>query len=110
MITLNITIGGHLLIELDKGAKKELKELIEKASNTDAILTELLDRSGYLGNRYVETTGVLTEAPIIGFNPIYEEDEDFARDYEKVWYYGDYMLSSFAEVLLRDKKVIFKKA
>lgn len=111
MITLNITIGGNLLIELQKGAKEELKELIEKASNTDAILTDLLDSSGYLGNDWHAVNGCLTERPIIGWGSIYlNEDDDFPTDYEKVWHYPQYELHSFAEELLKNKRVIFKKA
>lgn len=111
MITLNITIGGNLLIELDgKSAKKELKEIIEKATNTDAILTDLLDLSGYLGNSgWEETTGVLTEAPILGHNALYN-DQDELEGYESVFYYADYMVTSFAEELLKNNKVIFKRA
>lgn len=109
MIQLNITIGGNLLIELDgKSAKKELKEIIEKASNTDAILTDLLDLSGYLGNGFEETTGALTEAPIIGFNSIFNEEDELV-DYEKCWYYKEYQIKSFADELLKNGKVVFTK-
>jgi hypothetical protein len=111
MITLNKTMGGNLLITLDEGAKEELQEIIERAGNTDAILTDLLDASGYLGNGYEETTGVLTEAPILAYGAIYDEDEeiDMPIDYEKVWVYDDYQISSFAEELLNKGEVIFKK-
>lgn len=114
MITLNQTMGGNLLITLDDGAeaRQDLIEIIERVGNTDAILTDLLDASGYLGNGYEETTGVLTEAPIIAYGAIYSEDEeiDMPIDYEKIWYYSDYQISSFAEKLLNEGKVIFKKA
>lgn len=112
MITLNITIGGNLLIELDgKSAKKELKEIIEKASNTDLILTDLLEASHYTGNDWHTTELVLCEAPIIAFGAVYSEDEeiDVPIDYEKIWIYSDYVISSFAEILLKEGKVIFKK-
>jgi hypothetical protein len=111
MITLNITIGGNLLIELQKGAKEELKELIEKEGDERNILATLLEDSGYIGNDWHTVEGVLTEAPIIGFGCIFEDDEaDFPTDYEKVWSYNDYMVKNFAEELLTNKKVIFKKA
>jgi hypothetical protein len=112
MIKLNETMGGNLLITLDDGAEEDLKEIIERAGNTDAILTDLLDASGYLGNNWFEAAGVLTEAPIIAYGAIYDEDEeiDMAIDYEKAWYYSDYQIKSFAEELLNEGKVIFKKA
>lgn len=112
MITLNETVGGNLLITLDDGAEEDLREIIERASNTDAILTDLLDASGYLGNNWCETTGALTEAPILAYGLIYDEDEEIDEpiDYEKVWYYSEYQIKSFAEELLNEGKVIFKKA
>jgi len=109
LITLNITIGGNLCIELESGQKKELKELIEKASNTDLILADLLEAGKYLGEDWHAVNGCLTERPIIGWGSIYEEGEDFPTDYEKVWHYPQYELQSFAENLLKDKKVIFTK-
>lgn len=111
MITLNETIGGNLLISLDKGksAKEDLKEIIDRAENTDDILTDLLDASGYLGNGYEEATGCLTEAPIIAYGAIYDEEIDIPIDYEKIWVYSDYMITSFAEKLLTEGQVIFKR-
>lgn len=112
MITLNETIGGNLLIILDDGAEEDLKEIIERAGNTDAILTDLLDASGYFGNNWFETIGCLSNAPIVAYGAIYDEDEeiDMAIDYEKIWYYEPYQIKSFAEELLNEGKVIFKKA
>ncbi len=111
MITLHVTIGGNLLIELEnkKSAKRELKEIIEKATNTDAILTDLLETGNYLGNDWHAVDGCLTERPIIGWGSIYEEGEDFPTDYEKVWHYPQYELYSFSEILLKEGKVIFQK-
>jgi len=111
MITLNITIGGNLLIELDgKSAKKELKEIIEKATNTDAILGELLEISRYTGNDWYTIDGVLTEIPLVAHGAVFEDGEDFPRDYKYVWGFTDYMVSSFSEILLKEGKVIFKRA
>ena len=112
MITLNETMGGNLLITLDDGAEEDLREIVERASNTDAILTDLLDASNYFGNGYVETTGALTEMPLIGWMPIYSDDEDidFPIDYEKVYGYEEYQIKSFAQELLKQGRVIFKKA
>jgi hypothetical protein len=112
MVTLNITIGGNLEIVLDKGAKQELKELIDKASNTDYIIADLLEVGNYLGNDWHMVVGCLTEAPIIGYGAIYEQEEleDYPIDYDKTWYFANYQLESFAEKLLKEKRVIFQKA
>lgn len=109
MITLNITIGGNLEISLNKGAKEELKELIEKASNTDDIIADLLESSHYLGNDWHDVRFDLSEAPAIGRGSFYVDEEETVEDYTDIWFYPDYVISSFAETLLRDKKVIFKK-
>lgn len=109
MITLNITIGGNLCIELEKGAKEELKELIKKASNTDHIIGDLLENSSYRGNGWEAVIGVLTERPIIGWGAIYDGENDFPIDYEKCWHYPSYEIQSFAQELLKKGKVIFKK-
>lgn len=112
MITLNITIGGNLEIVLNKGSKEDLKELIEKSSNTDYIIADLLEAGNYLGNDWHMVVGCLTEAPIIAYGAIYEEDEtiaDYPIDYDKTWYFQNYQLESFAEKLLKKKRVVFKK-
>jgi|GEM_PF-5186747 len=112
MIQLNITIGGNLEIALNKGCKEDLKELIEKASNTDLILGDLLEAGNYLGNGWEVPNCIgLTEAPAVAFGSIYANGEgDYPIDYERVFYYPDYMINSFAEILLKEKRVIFKKA
>lgn len=110
MINLNITIGGNLCIELEKGAKEELKELIENSRDERDLLTTLLDEGKFLGNDWYSLYDVgLTEAPAIGRGSFYMDEEETVEDYTDVWFYPDYMISSFAEILLRDKKVIFKK-
>jgi hypothetical protein len=111
MITLNITIGGNLLIELNKNSKQDLKELIDKAANTDLILYDLLESANLIGNNWHTTQAVLSELPLVAYGAIYSEDEevDVAIDYEKCWGFLEYQTHSFAEILLRDKRVIFKK-
>lgn len=109
MIQLNITIGGNLCIELDKNCKKELKELIENSRDERDLLTTLLDDSGYIGNDWYSLYDVgLTEAPIVAYGS-WSEDDGETMDYEQMWIFNDYMIKSFAEILLKDKKVIFKK-
>jgi len=98
MINLNITIGGNLCIELQKGAKEELKELIEKATNTDAILTDLLEAGRYIGNDWHIPQLTLTEAPAIAFGIDYQDEENEIVDYDKLWYYPNYMITSFVSL------------
>lgn len=112
MITLNITIGGNLEITLDKGAKEDLKEILERATNTDGIIAELLDVSGYLGNDWHEPTYIgLTEAPAIAYGAIYDEEEDRVNDgteYEKIWYYPDYIIMTPKEIGTEAKQIAEK--
>lgn len=110
MITLQETENGNLKIILND--KEELETILERASNTDAIVTDLLDGSGYLGNDWHEPQSIgLTEAPAIAFGAIYndtENDNVEAEDYEKIWYFPFYMLHSFAEILLEKGEVEFQ--
>jgi len=112
MITLKIMEDDNLLITLDKGMKEELKELMKKSSNTDDILIDILDSARYLGNDWhVPQCIGLTDAPSVAYGAIYndtENDEVGAEDYEQIWYFPHYMITSFAETLLTEGNVIFK--
>jgi len=103
MITLNILPNKDLEIVLND--KEELETILEKATNTDEIISELLDGGRYLGNNWFDATYQigLTDAPAISFGEIEEVCN------EKVWYFQNYMLESFAETLLETRKVIFTK-
>lgn len=113
MITLKIIADGNLLVTLDKGCKDELQELLDKATNTDAIIVDMLDSARYLGNDWHAPQSIgLTDAPSIAHGAIYndtENDEVGAEDYEQIWYYPYYMVKSFAEELLNEGRVVFKK-
>ena len=112
MITLTVKTDGSLLITLNKGCKGDLKRIINRATNTDLILGGLLEESGYLGNGWDTPNNFpLTEAPIIAYGAIYETEEDEEpTDYEKVWFYAEYMIKSFADELKNKGEVTFTKA
>lgn len=114
MIDLNITIGGNLELVLQKGRKQDLKDITEKASKersscTDAILTDLLDASGYLNNNWHEDATLgLERIPTIGFGWMGTADNG-VEYYEKKFQYSDYQTKSFLTELLENKRVIFKR-
>jgi hypothetical protein len=112
MITLTEQTDGSLLVTLNKGCKGDLKRIIKNAQNTDLILVDLLEESGYLDNNWDAPCNFpLTEAPIITYCAIYEtEEDDEPTDYEKVWYYSEYMIKSFAKELKKNKQVILTSA
>ncbi|HSE99803.1 MAG TPA: hypothetical protein VLA48_02815 [Nitrososphaeraceae archaeon] len=94
---------------MESGQKKELKELIENSGDERDLLTTLLDDSGYIGNDWYSLYDVgLTEAPIVAYGS-WSEDDGETMDYEQMWIFNDYNIYNFAEILLKEKKVIFKK-
>jgi len=110
MIKLEVVSNGDLKINLLD--KEELEYLLSKELHEEDILTEMMDTARYLGNDWLCNMVIgLTEAPNIGRGVIFdEEDEDENMFAEEIWYYPDYMLKSFANELLENGFVIFKKA
>jgi hypothetical protein len=112
MILLEKLPNSDLKIILED--KEELENIMENPFYTseDSILAEMLDRAGYIGNGWEVPDCIgLTEAPAIGYDVSYEEDEDevFVK-YGEVWYFPNYMLESFAETLRDTGEVVFKIA
>ena len=108
MVTLVKLENGNLKIVLSD--KDELIDLRAKPLFDNGLLGEILETSRYIGNDWhVPKCIGLTEAPAIGYGQIQDENDEneFSDDYEKVWFYPDYMISDFSEVLLNENEVIF---
>ncbi len=109
MIELIEQPNGNLLIKvIDTEDYKELYDnsiLCERGN-----LWEMLEQGGYVGNDWYSPCNLgLTEVPAIAKGAIsYASEDDWEpNDYEKLWIYPDYMLSSFMDKLLEDGEVIF---
>lgn len=113
---LNVTENGDLEIVLHADYQNdesyaELQELSETKTDMDIlyVMTECYWTNGSYqpfdagqGNPFVG----LTDAPCIAESMDYADDGQ-ATIQGNFWYYGDYMITSFIEVLIRDKRVVF---
>lgn len=74
---------------------------------------DMLEESGHLGNGWVDGSGcfALTDAPIICKNVYWDDDGilEFYTD-SKIFFFDNYMIQSFEEILLEDGEVVFKLA
>jgi hypothetical protein len=107
--------NGNLELTLLESEVEDVTELLEKATNTDhGFLCDLMEYARWPGNGHLypvqpEWVAALTEAPIISDEVVYEDD-DSVRVPGRVWWYPGYELSSFAEVLIRERRVVFEAA
>ena len=86
---------------------EDIKELREKYPDDREFLFNLLEDSGYIGNDWhcVMDAG-LTEAPVIAYGAILEEDGGL-DSYEQMWYYPYYMQYHFGDSLITEGFVYF---
>lgn len=111
MIKLTEIQNGDLEITITD--KEEFQELIGKINDAkfncgnidDYFLCEAMDIARYIGNDwYCCVTLGLTEVPNICQGSIHDDVEDNTGgsivDYEKIWYYGNYMITSFVNELI----------
>lgn len=109
------------LIELDNGDleilvtdKEEFENLLTREFNDERhYLLEMVDSGRYLGNDWhVPFDLQMTEMPAIGYGGIClsdeAEEENWPDDYEKLWGYDNYMITSYLDELKENGKVIFK--
>jgi hypothetical protein len=111
MFELTRKPNQNLLFTLTNEGREELLDLIESGQlGDDDILFTLLEQ--FFCNGFTNLTGSdvgLTESVLIGENIIIG---DTGMDYEynedsKVWWYPDYMLHLYKDILLRDNAIEF---
>jgi hypothetical protein len=109
-IELTVQENGDLLITVVN--REEFEAIVEREYQDErGYLAEMLDNSRYIGNDWHCPYEIgLTEAPAIGQGAVYPEDEncdDSPADYENLWYFGDYMIKSYIEILQNEGQIIF---
>lgn len=108
----SILDNGDLLLEITNDAINEIEEMQDKKYSDEEILITLLEYQ--FGNGLSDLTGKvgLTDSIIIGNNLNYNEEEDteYIDDETNVWYYPYYMINSYVDELIKNKKIIFKLA
>jgi hypothetical protein len=108
---ITIQENGHLVITIT--GKDEFDAIVEREFQDERdYLCELMEAARYIGNDWHCLYDIgFTEVPAIGQGAIYSEDEEendgFPVDYENLWYFGEYMLKSYIEILQKEGKVIF---
>lgn len=113
VVKLQLTDNADLCIKVID--KEDFESIVSKKFTDERhYLAEFMEDSRYIGNDWHCLYEIgLTEAPAIGQGAIYgDESEDFyesVTDYENLWYFPDYMLCSFVEVLKEKGEVIFKR-
>lgn len=109
-----VTPNGNLEITMQPWVLEETKAMLANATHMDfGFLDALLDvtewrNQGFLYRVLPEDIGALTDAPIIGTSDFKEGSEADSSD--KVWWYPDYAVTSFAEILIETGKVVFTAA
>ncbi len=107
--------NGNLTFIMPAGTVDDIENLMARhGGNDEAFLVDLLDTFGFSGNAQFtsilpEDVGALTCAPMLSDDVDYLEDGSRAVRGD-VWWYPDYQLRHFGEVLLRDGRVTFTKA
>lgn len=118
MITIKEVAGG-LEITRDEQDLEELQDQLNRAMTYSsdyemAFLADLLEpwtANGSYAPVYPEWIGALTSAPIIASVLTYsEEGTPTVLPEDKVWWFPDYAVRSFAEELLKNGMVRFRAA
>lgn len=112
MVNLTELENGNLKITLEEGGLDELETILERTNDERIHLVEMLDIAGYIGNDWYSPDEIgLTEAPAVARGASYpNQDNDEGVEYEKLWYFGDYMIVSFTEILKKEGSVVFTLA
>lgn len=116
MAAIELTVLDNAELQISVSNKVEFEDIASKEFFDERhYLDELMDNARYTGNDWHCLYDIgLTEVPAIGQGAIYpaeEEDETdgYPIDYENLWYFNDYLIKSFMEILQKDGKVIFTR-
>lgn len=110
-ITLTVLDNADLKISVDD--RKEFEDICSKHFCDERLyLDEMLDSAGYIGNNWECAFYIgFSEAPAIAQGLIYSENNDdgYPEDYENLWYFKNYMIDSYIEILQETGEVIFSR-
>jgi hypothetical protein len=100
---------GDLVITLNKGHKREIKDML-KTKNYEDVFIELIE--DYLCNGWEivtpESIGALTDALILS-NEVVRDDYGEIMDLDRVYSYDMYAVRGYIDPLLEDGKMIWRK-
>jgi len=115
--------SGNLQFSIDKDCAKRymledldmLQDIKDLYEGDDIVsLYEFLDNFGYSTNGYLwgimpEDVGALTGAPMLSDDVEYTDDGNIVVS-GNVWWYPDYAVSNWLDVLIKNGSVVFTKA
>lgn len=110
-----ITENGNLEISRTRKDMADLREIRAREPNNDLIqLCEILELTGWAANGRLyqinpEDVAALTDAPMLADDVSYEDDGTVLVPGNVFWY-SNYQVSNFFDVLYKEGKVIFQKA
>jgi hypothetical protein len=105
----------NLALIMEPADADEVAEMLRNATHLDhGFLADLLEYARWPGNGLLyqvspEWVAALTDAPMLT-DDLELTDAGDANVRGQVWWYEPYQVSSFAEVLLRDGRVVFQHA
>lgn len=107
---------GDLVLKCSQRYAEEIQYIFDHATHTDhSVLVDLLDSYRANGMYYpIDPQHIfvgLTDAPVISNGLEYPDYGDpYIPDDATIWWFPNYMITSFAEELIRTGKVVFTKA
>ena len=114
-MNFEITPNGNLKLSLEDGDKDALQYAFDNhGANDDMFLAEILEHTGWQGNGRLfqlspEDIGALTEAPILTDCKDIADDGTITK-VGNVWWFPNYMITSFAQKLMESGSVVFDAA
>jgi hypothetical protein len=109
----SISPNGNLVFTLDQEERDEWRAKMEEP-DTYMDIEIIFGETGLAGNCDISTTspesvGALTDSPIFGQDPSYDDDDEL-EGYLNVWWYPNYQVENPAEVLITTGTVTFTAA
>lgn len=111
----DIKPNGNLVLTLEPGDREALADdYNDHGADDSRFLVDILEHTGWEGNGRLysvqpEDVGALTEAPILADNKQIADDGTVTVP-GNVWWFPDYMVTSFAKKLMTDGSVTFTAA
>lgn len=111
--------SGNVTFIAEAGDVETLQDIKDRTyvgSDDNRFLGEMLEEFGYSTNGgfqqiYPEDVGALTDAPMFADEVIYSDSANQPRIAEgNVYWFPNYQVENFADTLIRDGKVTFRKA
>jgi hypothetical protein len=109
-----VAVDDKLIITLTPEGVEEINDMDDHNDDID-VFYRLMDGSGIIGNSLLNIIkaselGAMSEAPTIVEEWLTSDSgESYVHPASRVWYYGNYQINNFIDVILKDGKVEFQE-